>query len=616
MNIIFEKLRKGQLSNAVIYTVLAVLCLTVYSHTLSFGVTNSDDDILITKNLAFLQHLPNLSTVFTTDAFYRQQSIDLYRPLQSASFIIDAQWGINPVFTAHLTNLLLHILCCMAVFYLLELLRFRKRIALLGAAVYAVHYLFMTAVAWLPARGDLLLALFTFLTLITFIELLETASLRYYLLHFLFFSLAIFSKESAVVLPILLAVYLWAYAKTALLTRRVVLLPVYYATVQTAYFVLKSASVTLYKGDTGILPFMKNIRVFPEMVARFYLPVNISTLPAYKLSATLTGVLLLIGLAAVHLYARRKMDRQVLFAGAWVFLFIIPGMTYFPAFYNFAFEHVDHRAYVTCFGLLLVNLNLVQRFELDRLKYFPAAALVVLVYLTAVNVYFSGNYKDPSAFALRAIRTNPDSADAYSIYGTELYLQGRDDEALDNLSQAIRIFSKYTPALHTRARIYRKRGLNREALADLDTIVAFDPAYDADIYTLRAQIKIDQQDYAGAIRDYEVAIKLSPGNKEAVQGLLELQRTVHGNRLLPNVRTAQQFNRQGVEAGERGDFKGAEALFRKALASDPGFYGVNLNLGNALYEQGRGAEACAAWRVAAEHDNSAAGELLREYCKR
>lgn len=64
--------------------------VAVYFKTLSFGITNADDDVLITGNIAFLQHLPNIFKVFTLDAYYLQKSIDLYRPLQSASFILDA----------------------------------------------------------------------------------------------------------------------------------------------------------------------------------------------------------------------------------------------------------------------------------------------------------------------------------------------------------------------------------------------------------------------------------------------------------------------------------------------------------------------------------------------
>ncbi|HZV81066.1 MAG TPA: glycosyltransferase family 39 protein, partial [Geobacteraceae bacterium] len=475
---------------------IVAICIAVYAKCLFYGITQSDDEVLITGSLPYLQNFANILKVFTTDAFYQVKSIDLYRPLQSATFIIDAQWGGDTVFAAHCTNLLLHILSCLAVFRLFVLLQLRRRIALLGALVYATHYLFMTAVVWLPARGDLLLALFTFLTLITFIRQLETGKRRFYLYHALCFALAISSKESAVVLPLLLALYVWAYGKTSLFTgKKTAILSLYYAAVLTVYFLLKSAAVILYQGDTGFVPFLKNLRTLPEMVARFYLPVNMSTLPEYKLSATLTGLLLLAGLTALLWQARDRVGREVLFAAAWFLLCILPGMAYFPVFYYFAYEHVDHRAYVTCFGLLLLNLHLVQAYGSDQQRYFRIATTGLLLYLALFNLYYSGNYKDPAAFALRAIRTNPHSAKAFATYGTELHLLGRDDEALENLDRAIGIFRRYMPALHTRAEIYRSRGLNREALADLDALLAADPEYDPNDYYWRGLLKVELGDY-------------------------------------------------------------------------------------------------------------------------
>jgi tetratricopeptide (TPR) repeat protein len=327
-------------------------------------------------------------------------------------------------------------------------------------------------------------------------------------------------------------------------------------------------------------------------------------------------VLLITLLVALHFYLREKLNRQPLFYVSWFILFIIPGMSYFPNFYNFCYEHVDHRTYLVCFGLLLLLLNLVQLLELDRAKHFRAMAIVLLGYLAGTNLLISGSYRNPTEFSRKAISTNPNSALAYSIYGTEMFLQGNIESAFDNLNSSLKICSKFLPALHYRARVFRQKGANREALADLDTLLATDPEYDADDYELRALIRIDMKEYDGAIRDYRTALRLNPQHAAARKGLMELERTVRSGRLLPEVVTALTLNQEGVKAGEQGDFRSAEAFFKKALSADPGFYGANINLGNALYQQGRIAEACAAWDAAAGHDPDAAAELLKEYCRR
>ncbi|MEI7816812.1 MAG: glycosyltransferase family 39 protein [Desulfuromonadales bacterium] len=505
-----------------IYSLIIAVSVAVHFKCVFYGITNADDDVLIVGNIPFLQHFPNLLKVFTTDAFYLVKSIDLYRPLQSATFILDAQWGNNTVFNAHLTNLLLHVVSCLTVYHLLLRLDFKHRLALVGALVYAVHYNFMTAVAWLPARGDLLLGLCTFLAMLTFIKSLENRGWSNILLHLIFFTLALFSKESAVVLPFLFVIYLFTYDKTGLLHKKHFVLPMYYIAIGSMYWVLKEAAVAVSSDGSGVIPFIKNLRILPETVARFYLPVNISTLPAYKLSATLSGAVLISSLLLLHFYWRKCLRRQALFYPAWFLLFILPSMTYYPNFYSFCNDHIDHRSYVICFGLLMITLNVIHLAAIESKKIFALAVFLLLVYLAALNLYFSRSYKNPIEFALRAIRTESNSTLAYSNYGIEKYKQGEDLEALRFLNASLRICDKFMPALHYRARIFRMRGMSGAALADLDNIFSVDPEYDASDYALRGIIKADMQDPDGAKSDFESALRLNPTQVDAINGLHEL----------------------------------------------------------------------------------------------
>lgn len=521
------KLRSGHLLEELSpYLMISALSFAVYFKCLFYGITKIDDDILIAANLPFLQKFSNILQVFTTDAFYQVKSIDLYRPLQSLSFIIDMHLGLNPTFAVHMTNILLHQLTCIVFYKLLLLLEFRPLVALTGALIYSVHYLFVSTVAWIPARGDLLLALFTCLTVITFIRFIDCACWRTCGAHLLCFSLALFSKETAVLIPLLLMVYVWAFKKKDVIQIRNLILPVCYAAQSLIYFVIKAVSVSPLKGVTGIIPFFKNIRTFPETVAKFFIPINISTLPAYKLSSTVTGLLIIAGLLLIHICLWKKLDCRPFFYFSWFVLFIIPGMVYYPSFYQFCYEHVEHRTYLVCCGLLMLMLNLLQLFELDKTRYFSICIAVLICYLTVPNLLLSENYRNPTNFSLRAIRTNPDSALAYSTYGAELYMLGRLEESLDNFNRALSIYDRYLHALHYRARVYVQRGLLQEALADLDTLIATDPSYDANDYYLRAQVKVVLSDYAGAGSDYAAVLRLDPGHCGANKGLQELQKRV------------------------------------------------------------------------------------------
>jgi hypothetical protein len=509
-----------------LYLLLIGIVGAVYGKCLFYGITNADDEVMVTGNLPFLQDIRNVMQVFTTDAFYLHREIDLYRPLQSLTFILDAQWGGDVVFSAHLTNIVLHICCCAVIYHLLLRLELRQPFAVVGALVYAVHYLFMTAVAWLPARGDLLLALFSFLALLTLIELLEQPRRGTLLLHLLFFTLALFAKESAIVLPLLFGIYLWTHDRISSLVRWHLLLPVWYVGTGTLYWLLKSAAVADSSAERGLVPLWKNLHLLPEMVAKFYLPLNMSTLPAYAPSSVLGGILIIAALLVLCVGCQRLRRRKALFYPAWVLIFILPGMTYYPNFYSFSNEHVDHRAYLICFGLLLLNLNALQEFAADDHRYFKPVAVIVLLYLASVNLYLSPSYRDPEAFALKAIEMGSNSALAYTNYGAQKFMQGDELEALRYLNQSLRIVRKFMPALHWRARIFVNRGMYREALADLDTIFSVDPEYDAADYALRGWLKSRLHDPDGARADLETALRLDPQQAEAAKWLQELSTEV------------------------------------------------------------------------------------------
>jgi Flp pilus assembly protein TadD len=62
--------------------------------------------------------------------------------------------------------------------------------------------------------------------------------------------------------------------------------------------------------------------------------------------------------------------------------------------------------------------------------------------------------------------------------------------------------------------------------------------------------------------------------------------------------SAAQYLEEGQKLGQAGDFRGAEAAFRKAIQLDPNNAQAHNNLGFALFEQGKVEEAIAEYRHA------------------
>ena len=143
-----------------VYLLFLVLVPSVlYFRVINFNFVNFDDTNLITDNYNIIGDIGNVPRAFITDAYLSHQS-NFYRPLQTVSFMIDAQIsGQNP-WAYHLTNLILLILISIALFILLNRLGIKREIALLLSLLYSVHPMLTSAVCWIPARGDLFLTLF------------------------------------------------------------------------------------------------------------------------------------------------------------------------------------------------------------------------------------------------------------------------------------------------------------------------------------------------------------------------------------------------------------------------------------------------------------------------
>jgi hypothetical protein len=126
------------------------------------------------------------------------------RPLVLVSLLADyLAWGLNP-FGYHLNNILEQVAASLVVLLLAWELSHRRAAALLAGLFFALLPIHASAVAWVTSRGDVLCGLFMGLSLVLYIE---NRTLLRTILALACFLLALASKEMAVMLPALLAIY-------------------------------------------------------------------------------------------------------------------------------------------------------------------------------------------------------------------------------------------------------------------------------------------------------------------------------------------------------------------------------------------------------------------------
>jgi len=133
------------------------------------------------------------------------QAETFLRPIGFASIFLDYSiWGSNPI-GFHLTNLLIHFISVGGLFVLVRQLGGEKDIALATAGIFAAMPVQVETVAWMGARFDLLSVCFSVWSIVCYLWSRSKSNNAGYALGLVLYLLAILSKESGFVVPLLIA---------------------------------------------------------------------------------------------------------------------------------------------------------------------------------------------------------------------------------------------------------------------------------------------------------------------------------------------------------------------------------------------------------------------------
>jgi tetratricopeptide (TPR) repeat protein len=197
------------------------LVVATYANTL-FNEFTYDDRPYIKEN-KYITSLRYLPVIFTKTYAPHDPELSVYRPLVEVSYIIDYALGVHrtdlSILTEqpeaspipfHITNMLIHFGVCVLLYFLVLRFGGGRTVALVSAAMFAVHPVHVEVVASVVGRAESLCALFYLLSLLFFISwrnaLAQGKATEHYLsprfmLSILFFSAALLSKETAITLP-------------------------------------------------------------------------------------------------------------------------------------------------------------------------------------------------------------------------------------------------------------------------------------------------------------------------------------------------------------------------------------------------------------------------------
>jgi hypothetical protein len=498
-----------------ILPLIIVFCLPVllYLQTLSFGFTYADDNDIIINNITFLSNFRNAPQAFLKDAFL-EKGIHLYRPMQTLSYMADIRLsGGNNTWMYHLTNILLLGLIACLLFLLFRKFLVPLKLALLSTLVYCVHPLFTSSIAWIPARGDLLLTFFSLLSFLFFIEHLQKKKVIYLFLHWLTFTLALFCKETAVALPLLFIIYYFTFSSEKRFEKKYILNIVLYAVSGLCWFWLRSIAIGNFsiQNEVKLIPLISNIQTIPESLVMFFLPFNIKQIPSFSLFKTLIGLGIIIMIVVLFFINKERSKKEKIFCLCWFLFLLLPTLLYKTEY----IDYLSHRFFIPLIGLLLFILFILPKKWFEKENYKGSWLMIaVLIILSSVTFVKSRSYSDPMTYYNLAIWQSPDNALMYNNRGYVKFNMNDFQEAINDYTKAIELNPNFSLAYNNRGLAYSSIGDLESAIKEFDKAITLNPN-SALAYINRGNIYCNEGNNEMGIKYYNKAIGLNANDAGA-----------------------------------------------------------------------------------------------------
>lgn len=449
---------------------VAAVALAVHARTLGFGFTGLDDRDLVVGDQAFLAQPANLLRVFGRSYLHVVDAAHGYwRPLVTASYVLDAQWsGARPL-AYHATNLLLHAVASVLVLALLRRFGLGRLLALAGALVFAVHPTLASAVAWIPGRNDTLMAV---LGLASWLCLRRGSRPA----HLVFFGLALMAKETAAALPLVWIVEAVARRRG----RRAWPLAVAWAGIVLARFAVHAGTphVTLRE-------IAANAPLLAIAAGKVFLPLRPTALAAMEDLPVWPG-LAAAALVALATWRVAHIRRGVVAIGAFAFAALLAPVLVVPGDLV-----LESRFYLPAVPALVVAGEIARAVSVER-RLVIAFSGVLVAALALVTAAFEGVFHDDRAFAREAVAGSPRSSLAHVCLGQALQRAGDDAGALAEYRAALAL-GPAEVAHNDIAVIAMKNARWSEAENELRAEIVLNPGFATAYYNLAVVLRREER---------------------------------------------------------------------------------------------------------------------------
>lgn len=563
------------------------LAFLLYINSLE-GTTLWEDGVLVLDN-RLIRDTGNLGRLFSPafwSSYHLTTSKD-YRPVSFSTFIID-----NAVFGGSVQihrggNIILYGVTSVLLYLLVNLLSSSRKIALAAALLFASHPVHVEAVVWLKNRSELLATLFMLVALIAFIKMCLSGKMRTPLLaaSLVAFILALLSKESALVLPIILCAVLFFLRREGRTgAKAAVLVP--YLLSSGAFYLFKTLAIPQGRMDDALsylpAPYSRialAVETIGSYIRLLLLPAGLSVQhvsPAIG-QAMDGGFLLSLSITFIFLIAlivslRRR--RFLALALAWVMICLLPLSN---IIFMFPGRPVaEQRLFFPSVGMAMALASFLASAGGARQRRVTLAVIVICY--GALTIDRNMDWSDGRKIMERALAVSPGSWKAGLNLSSRSFDEGDYAAAFRYARTSAALYPNLTRPYRHIAALYDKLGHPGKAEGYYKLALRIKPE-DALAHNGLGSIYAKAGKYGLARREYSLA----------------LRHQVQPATVLANI---------GWTHEKCGSLEEAARYYRKAILHYPDFKNGYCDLGRVLYRMGRLDDSRRAFAEALEIDGS------------
>jgi tetratricopeptide (TPR) repeat protein len=597
---------------------IAVSAFVAYLPSLSGGFI-MDDDLLLTKN----------DLIKAPDSLYRfwysTESLEYYPLTYDTLWIEWRLWEMNTT-GYKVINLILHIVSALLIWIILRKLSIPG--AFLAALIFAVHPVNVESVAWIAQRRNVLAMLFFLLSILCYLNDFTSScrdkaqssrhtpcadpahgvcgvlndpahgvcgllSGRWYWLSLAMFLLAMLSKGSVAVLPVLLLVIIWWLrpAETVstlgstkmglshflsvrdlirlspffLIAAVLTVLNIWFQTHGSGEEYRTAGFLERLLGAGCVVWFYLYKAFLPFDLAFVYQHWNIQVHnPLWWLP-----LLAALVITAVLWRYRTNWSRPLLFAWCFFCVTLVPALGFVDVGfmkYSLVADHYQHIAIIGAIALAASVWSIWHQ-RMRGPDYLVANAVAAVAACTLIFLTWrqSGLYRDAMTLYQATLKKNPECWLAYDNLGNALSDSGRLKEAIEQYEKALRLNPDDSATHSNLGNALVKTGRPQESIKHCEQALKLNPNF-PEAHNNMGNALVQTGRFQEGIKHYEQAIRLKPNYVNAHYNL-------------------------GLALIQAGRYSEAIEHFQQALALKPDFAEIHNNLGVALFHTGRPWEA-------------------------